>query len=171
MTETSELHAGIRAFGETYDYDASYLGRLLDASAGAHGAFAAAQGMGVHRWALPLDAHYVARIATMLIEDCGACGNLNVRMALEAGVERDIVEAVLNHPGTLASHLRDVYDHTHDVIARADMNEDRLDRLRAHYGAEAFAELAVTITGSRIYPTIKRALGEMKACEIVSVSS
>lgn len=169
MTDIAEFHAGIRAFGAAYDYDSSYLNDLLDASAGAYEAFADAQKMGLHRWALPLDAHYVARIATMLSDDCGACGNLNVKMALEAGVDRGVVDGVLHAPETLKAHLRDVFEHTRDVISGADMNEDRIHRLRAHYGKEAFAELAVTITGSRIYPTIKRALGAMTACEIVSL--
>ncbi len=55
------------------------------------------------------------------------------------------------------------------MVAGAAADEERLDRLRTHYGQEAFAELAVTITGSQIYPTIKRALGAMTACEIVSL--
>ncbi len=168
MTEISEMHAGIRAFGAAYDYDSSYLNDFLDASQGAYEAFADAQKLGVHRWALPLDAHYVARIATMLYDDCGACGNLNVKMALEAGVERHVVEGVLRSPDSLEPHLRDVLDHTRDVLAGASADEERLDRLRGHYGIEAFAELAATITGSRIYPTIKRALGAMSACEIVT---
>lgn len=169
MTDATDPRAALRAFGETYKYDASYIVQLLDASPGAYEAFAVAQGMSQYRKELPLDAHFVARISTMLADDCGACRNLNIRMALEAGVARAVLQALISDASALPAELRDVHDHTLGVVRNGPPNKERADRLRARYGAEAFAEIAVVITGSRIYPTLKRALLADVSCEVLSL--
>ncbi len=43
----------------------------------------------------------------------------------------------------------------------------RAIRIRERYGEAAFAEFAVVIAGSRIYPTVKGALMKMQVCEIL----
>ncbi|MEM6568716.1 MAG: hypothetical protein AAF726_21245 [Planctomycetota bacterium] len=167
-TEIQTKHAQLSAFETRYAYDAGYLHELVNASEGAYEAFAAAQGLPAFRWALPTDAHFVALVATMRFEDCGACANLNLKMAAESGVDRPILRALVVDPASLPGHLRDIHDHARHVATRepaAPDDLDRVDRLRAHYGEEAFAELAAAITGARLYPTMKRAMGRFVACE------
>lgn len=169
MTDTTAARAALEAFGEAYQYDASYLTELLDASPGAFATFQAAQGMSQYRDALPLDAHFVARVAVTLAEDCGECGNLNLRMAVEAGVDRDLLTTLVKDPSSLSAPLRDIRDHAAGVTAGEMPDPERANRIRAHYGDSAFAELAVLITGSRIYPTVKRALLHWRKCELTTL--
>ena len=162
--ETPSHEQELQAFSEAFDYDVSYLERLLAATREGFEAFRAAQAFGQFRSALPLDVHYVARIATMQQEDCGSCGQLNVRMALAAGVDRDLLKQLIADPRELPQPLLDVYEHACIVARSGDVDIDRLERLEARYGVEGVAELALAIAGSRIYPSMKRALGEMKSC-------
>ena len=167
MTQTQ--HEQLRAFADHYAYDTSYMEFMLEAAPDAFAAFAAAQGMSEHRQALPVDDHHVAHVATMQGEDCGPCAQLNLRMAVEAGVDRGLLQCLLDDPSGLPSHLRDVRDHATAVASGGDVDQERVARLRAHYGDTAFAELALSIAGCSLYPTLKRALGYGQHCEALTL--
>ncbi|MFQ5509235.1 MAG: hypothetical protein ACE5FN_07850 [Leptospirillia bacterium] len=169
MTDTQTIKSEMRAFAQTYDYDMGYLESLVDTSPGAYDAFAAGMGMSLYRKALPLDAHFVARVATMQGEDCGPCAQLTLKMAVEAGVDRDLLALLIAQPERLPAPLRDVHGHALAVTRETFPDPERAARIRTHYGDEAFAELAVSITGSRLYPTLKRALLKSSHCERLSL--
>lgn len=162
---TSEALQQIEAFGNRYDYDMTYQRELLSFSEGAFRAFATGQPMSTYRRELPLDAHYVARIATMLHEDCGPCTQLNLEMAVEAGVSRQLLRDLLERPQSLNAVLLDVREHTESVVKGQVIEAGRIDRLRQALGDGGFAELAVCITGGRLFPTLKRALGHSHTCQ------
>ncbi len=164
MTTLREAQAQLQTFGQHYDYDTTYLQDLAEASPAAFEVFGPAQALSTFREHLPLDAHFVARVVTMQNEDCGPCAQLNLRMAIEAGVERSLLEALIDAPDQLPEILRDLRAHVQAVVSGAAGDPDRAERLRTHYGAAAFAELAVVIAGSRMYPTLKRALLDHQAC-------
>lgn len=168
MPDTMSERTAIQAFGRQYDYDVSYLERMLDGSPGAYDAFVAGQPMCLFRSELPLDAHFIARIAAMQGEDCGACAQLNVAMAIEAGVDRELLRTLLERPAELPGPLQDVYRHTRAVASNVAVDPERAERIRAEFGDAAFTELAVVIAGSRIYPTAKRALLMDGACVVSS---
>jgi hypothetical protein len=163
ITRDTQLQE-LRGFGAAHDYDVGYLEELLEASPEGYQAFGGAQPLSSFRSVLPLDAHFIARIATMLAEDCSACAQLNLRLAAEAGVERELLERVLQGPEALAPLHRDVFEHAIGVGRGEPTSEDRLARLRDHLGEAGLAELGLTITGSRIFPTLKRALGHLRSC-------
>ena len=48
-----------------------------------------------HREVVPVEASFAAKITGALAEDCGPCTQLVVDMALEAGMAKDQIEAVL----------------------------------------------------------------------------
>ena len=169
MSDTQSIHAQISAFSEAYRYDASYLAHLLDAAPGAFQAFAPAQSVSKHRDYLPLDAHFVGRIASARGQDCGPCAQLNLRMAVEAGVRRNVLETLIESPDKLPPPLWDVYEHAFAVTSGAEIDHDRLTRLGEIYGEAGVAELAVCIVGSSIFPTLKRALGREGSCELLQV--
>ena len=176
MTTTPDIPAQLEAFAAAYDYDTTYLRTLHDASPGAFAAFHGARGLAEYRRMLTLEAHFVARIAAMQSEDCGACGQLNVRMAIEAGVDRQLLRDLLDHPERLPELLRDIRDHAVAAAAggegaHAVAAKERTDRLRWALGAEGFAELAALITGCRLYPGLKRALGVPAACTPLRVDT
>ncbi|QDV75162.1 hypothetical protein [Botrimarina mediterranea] len=163
---TTDNLAALQEFEATYGYDTAYLRQLAEESPGAYEVFTQAEGMSAYRRALPLEAHYVARIATMLEEDCGPCTQLNLRMAIAAGVERSTLNLLLHSPEKLPSHLRDVRDHSRAIVGAGEVTPERVKRLRAHYGDEAVAEIAVVVIGSRVYPTLKRAMIADQKCII-----
>ncbi|HRW54362.1 MAG TPA: hypothetical protein P5081_15935 [Phycisphaerae bacterium] len=167
----TEIRAQIAAFENAYAYDAGYQTAVLDAAPEAYAHFAAARAMISHRQHLPPDAHYVARIAMMRSDDCGACAQLNLRMAIEAGLDRDLLRRLLDAPETLPPHLIDICKHAADVARNAPPCPERTQRLRDHYGPAGFAELAVCLTGCRIFPTLKRAMDMNRACEKLTLES
>ena len=156
--------AELAAFGAHFDYDVRYLERLMDTAPDAYLAFAAAQPLGHRREGLTPDAHAVACTAVMLHDDCGACAQLNLRMAVEAGVDRQLLQTMLDHPEDLPAPLHDVFEHARQVVRGSDPDPERVGRLREQLGAAAFGELAAAITGARLYPTMKRALGTTTTC-------
>src|SRR5690606_5227410 len=141
MIDIESIRAEVGGFGAHYDYDASYLVHLAESSLGAYEAFAAAQGLGQYRWALPLEAHCVAGIAAALSDDCGACGQLGLRMAVEKGVDRALLRTLVETPEALPGPLADVYAHARAVCKGEPDDLARAARLRAAYGAEGVAEL------------------------------
>lgn len=151
-------------FQQAYDYDTAYLQGLLNDAPGAFYAFSKAEGMSTQRKALPLEAHYVARVATMLVEDCGPCTQLNLRMAVEGGVDRTLLETLLHRPQELPQELRDVYEHAQAAVTGEGLSHERAERIKRAYGRDGFAELAVVITGCQMYPNLKRALLSHESC-------
>lgn len=166
MTDTNQAREEIRQFGRRYDYDVNYLEELLDSSPEGFAAFTHVQAVAAYRKQLPLDAHYVAAVCTMQVEDCGACAQLNLRMAVEAGVSRELLATLIHEPDKLPADLADVRAHTLAVVRGEALDESRVARLTERYGREGFAELALCITGCRMYPTMKRALNRMTACAV-----
>lgn len=167
--ERNDILAQLDEFARHYDYDVSYQKELLAASPGAFAAFAAAPAMSGYRQGLPLDAHYVARITTLREEDCGPCTQLNLKMAVEAGVSRDLLRTLLERPNEQPSELGDVYEYTREVVSGASVDVERASRLQTRFGKAAFAELAVIIAGSRLFPTLKRALLHGERCQLVGL--
>lgn len=65
-TATDPIRAGLRTFSNQYDYDTSYMERLLDLAPAAYDKFAAAMGMSQAADALPAEAAAIAKVATLL---------------------------------------------------------------------------------------------------------
>ncbi len=165
------LHQQLDAFAAAYDYDVDYLRATLEGSRAVFERFTDAQGLSSVRRALPRDAHFIARVATMRGEDCGPCTLLNLKMALEAGVPRELLETALSRPEALPGALADVWAHAAATVEGATFDGERAQRLRLAYGDAGFVELAAAITGARLYPTMKRALGYGERCAPVSLAS
>ena len=158
---TDKLEASrreIRAFGEHYDYDTSYMEALMEASPGAYFAFEAALGMGRYQKAAPTEALIIAKLTAIRAEDCGPCAELGVKMAREAGVPEAVIR-VGGDPKRAPNVLA--------VATNGEMDPELLPRLQARLGREAVAELALGIVATRLYPTMKRGLGFAKSCSLM----
>jgi hypothetical protein len=159
-----EQRLELEEFGQHYHYDVGYLIELLELSPASYVVFEGAMALAEHREHLPLEAHYVARIAALQADDCGACTQLNLRLAVEAGVDRALLRTLLEDPAALPGPLRAVHAHAQQVVRGDNADAQRVAELREAYGEAAFAELAVVILGSRIYPGLRRALGAERTC-------
>lgn len=164
QTAIAQTHAWLQDFGTKYKYDVGYMEALLELSPAAYHSFAAGMGMAEHRVDLPIDAHYVGILSALRADDCGQCTQLNLRLAAEAGVDRDLLRQVLEAPDQLPLPLRTVYDYASQVVRGENADADCVTRLRQVYGDKAFAELAVNVLGARIYPALRRALGAEQSC-------
>ncbi len=157
----------IRQFGRHYDYDTSYLEELMDASVAAFQAFEAAMPMARVRKAAPVDLVMIAKLAAMRAQDCGPCTLLSVKMARDAGVAEEVIRAVLRGGAELNPGQRDVHDYARALALNEDMDAGLLPRLMQRCGRETVAELAVNIIATKLYPTLKRALGHAQSCSLI----
>ena len=167
---TDKLEASrreIRAFGEHYDYDTSYMEALMEASPGAYFAFEAALGMGRYQKAAPTEALIIAKLTAIRAEDCGPCAELGVKMAREAGVPEAVIRGALRGGEGLTAEQREIHDYALAVATNGEMDPELLPRLQARLGREAVAELALGIVATRLYPTMKRGLGFAKSCSLM----
>jgi hypothetical protein len=128
-----------------------------------------------YRRDVPADVYYAAKLTAIVAEDCGPCSQLVVAMALGDGVDprtvatvvggaEEEIDAVLAEPARLGVRF-----------ARAVLAHDpAADELRAiiarRWGPRAVVSLAFAITASRLFPTLKYALGHGKACQRVEVA-
>ena len=85
----------LRAFSKRYGYDTGYIEMVLKESPSVFFKFAPVMKASAHREIVPMATSFAAKLAGALGEDCGPCTQLCVDMALEAGMAKDQIEAVL----------------------------------------------------------------------------
>lgn len=160
-----------RRFGRRYDYDVDYLLRVIEVSPAAAVKVSLAQGMTHHRRGIALAPYFAAKVRTALAEDCGPCAQLVVNMALEAGVPPDLVRSVVaGEVAALPPEVALVVQFTDRVLVRDPAAEPLREQIRQRWGEPALVTLALAISASRLYPTLKYALGFGLACQRVSVA-
>ena len=159
------------AFERDTGYDVTYVREMLAADAKAVMTLFKVQGMSRYRKDVPLDAWYAAGLAGALAEDCGPCTQLGVTMAEREGVAPDTLRAIVT------GDLRAMPD---DVVlayrfAKASLAHDlAADELRSEvvkrWGERGLISLSFALAASRVYPTVKYALGHGKACTRLTVA-
>jgi hypothetical protein len=161
----------LRAFATRYGYDTTYLEMLLNESPAGFFKFAPLMKAAAHREAVPIEASFAAKIVGALAEDCGPCTQLVVDMALEAGMPKDQIEAVLrrdpramNEATTLGFRFADA------VVRRSTDDEEFRDAVKAQWGQKGVIDLTMALQLGRIFPMVKAGLGYAKECRRVTVS-
>ncbi|MEZ6038430.1 MAG: hypothetical protein R3F29_13180 [Planctomycetota bacterium] len=96
--DPAATRAWLADFEAQYAYDTGYMEQLLELSPAAYDAFAGAMGMAEVREHLSVDAHFVGCISALLADDCGQCTQLNLKMAVEAGVDRALLRQLMEDP-------------------------------------------------------------------------
>jgi alkylhydroperoxidase family enzyme len=154
-------------FEAHYQYDSTYMRELLAYSPEGFAKFVAFLPLSDHREVLSLNSFWVAKLAAMQVCDCGHCVQLNIRMALEAGVDKDIVKASIYGGSKLPEDLKDVYDFATSVASAVVVDPVLEQRINEQFDKAQLMELGVCIATVSIFPTIKRALGYTKSCSLV----
>ncbi|HMM92883.1 hypothetical protein [Bradyrhizobium sp.] len=161
----------LRAFTERYGYDVSYLEMLLNESPAGFFKFAPIMKASAHCEVVPVEACFAAKIVGALAEDCGPCTQLVVDMALEAGMAKDQIEAVLrrepramNEATTLGFRFADA------VVRRSADDEEFRDAVRAEWGQKGVIDLTMALQLGRMFPMVKAGLGYARECRRISVS-
>jgi len=160
----------LRATSKRYGYDTSYLEMMLQESPSAFFKFASLMKAAAHREVVPVDASFAAKLVGALAEDCGPCTQLCVDMALEAGMARDQIEAVLRRDTSAMNSATILGFRFADAVARRSADDDEhRDAVRARWGEKGVIDLTLALQMGRMFPMVKAGLGYAKACRRVSV--
>ncbi len=161
----------LRSFSKRYGYDTSYLDMLLKVSPAAFFKLAPLMKAAAHREVIPVEAKFAASITGALGEDCGPCTQLTVDMALEAGMARDQVEAVLRRDISAMTEATALGFQFADAVVHHAMDDDKYrDAVRARWGDKGVIDLAMTLQLGRMFPMLKLALGYARECRRVTVA-
>ena len=164
------LRRRIAAFEREWHYDTSYLHDLIEADPRAMMLFGKAIALGRYRKDAPPVACFAAGFVGVRSEDCGPSAQLSDDMALSAGMDPAVVRAVVAHdlaamPDDAALAVRFA-----EATLRHGIEADELrDEIVRRWGRRGLVSLAFAITASRLYPTLKYALGHGRACTRVTV--
>ena len=160
----------LRATGKRYGYDTSYLEMMLKESPSAFFKFAPVMKAAGHREVIPVDASFAAKIVGALAEDCGPCTQLVVDMALEAGMPKEQIEAVLRRdPRVMNSDTVLGFRFADAVVRRSPDADEYRDAIRARWGEKGVIDLTLALQMGRIFPMVKAGLGYAKECRRVTV--
>jgi hypothetical protein len=155
-----------------FDYDLSYARDIYDASPRAFFRFSRIFGLAQHREDVPREAWFAAKIAATLAEDCGPCTQLVVTMAEREGVSTATLRAVLAGDETGMSPDASLGFRFARAVLERDIGEG--DQLRSEvvslWGRKGLVSLALAVAASRVFPTVKYALGHGHACARVRVA-
>jgi hypothetical protein len=164
------LRRWITKFERTWNYDAGYLRDLLDADPRAMMAFGKVAALSSYRKDVPPAACSAAGIVGTLAEDCGPCTQLVIDMAQRNGVDSNILRAIVARDFTampfevaLAARFAEA------TLAHAPEADDLREEVVRRFGKRGLVSLAFAMTASRLYPTLKYALGHGHACTRLTV--
>lgn len=165
------LRKAIGKFERTWNYDAGYMRDIVDVSPRAAWLFSRAAALGRFRRDLPIEPWYAAGITAVRHEDCGPCTQLGVAMAERDGVSPAVLRAILaGNPDAMPPDIALVWKFTRATLAHDPSADEYREAIVKRWGRRALVSLAFAITASRIYPTVKYALGHGKACTRVVVA-
>jgi alkylhydroperoxidase family enzyme len=161
----------IDTFENEFSYDMGYARDLLGTSLKATMLFHKATAMGDYREDLPKDAWYAAKLVATRAEDCGPCTQLVVTMAERDGQSAEMIRAVLSDRSEeLSDDVRLVVEFTHATLQRDAIADPLRERVVARFGRRGLVSIALAIISSRLYPTLKYALGYGHTCSVVHVA-
>ena len=160
------------AYEREFDYDTSYLRDIYAASPRAFWRFSKFVGLSTYREGAPYDAWFAAKLVCTLAEDCGPCTQLVVTMAERAGVNAATLRAILaSDEAAMSTDATLGYRFSRAVLSRDVALGDRLrEEIVSRWGQKAVISLAFALASSRVFPTVKYALGHGKACVRVRVA-
>lgn len=161
----------LRSFSKRYGYDTSYIELVLSESPSAFFKFAPVMKASAHREVVPVETSFAAKITGALAEDCGPCTQLCVDMALEAGMAKNQIEAVLRSDiRAMSPDVRLGFQFADAVVRRSMEDETFRDAVRARWGEKGVIDLTMALQLGRLFPMVKLALGYAKECRRVTVA-
>jgi hypothetical protein len=165
------LHRLARRFERQWDYDASYLHDIIDIDPRAAWMFQRAASLGTYRKDVPVDALAAAGITAVKNEDCGPCTQLSVSMAEQAGVDPNVLRAILTGtPDLMSPDAALAWRFTRATLDHDPAAGEYRQQIIARWGGKAVLSLAFTIVTARLYPTVKYATGHGEACRRIVVN-
>lgn len=165
----TEVQKQIDDFEAHYNYDSTYMREMLEHSPIGFAKFNAFVPLSSHREKLGIDDYWVAKLAAMQVEDCAACLQLTVQMAVEEGVSKNIIEVVISGGSELPHNLYDVYSYAKAVAKNSPIEPTLIQRIEARFDKGSLLEFGLCIASARVFPTIKRALRYTNSCSLINI--
>ena len=161
----------IDGFERQWGYDASYMRDVIRANPASFVKFAFGT-RGADPKAAPPEALFAAQLAGVLAEDCGPCTQLGVDMAIANGIDPGVVRGVLaGDVAAMGETAGLAFRFARASLARDMETADPLrDEIVRRWGEKALVAIGLSLVASRMYPTLKYALGHGKACSKVTVA-
>ncbi|MBS0360366.1 MAG: hypothetical protein JSR98_03215 [Proteobacteria bacterium] len=158
-------------FERQWGYDASYMRDVLATNSWSFLKFMLGSQM-ADRSAAPPEAILAAGLVGTLSEDCGPCVQIGVDMATAQGLDPDVIRAVLaGDEAGMGETAALVWRFARASLVRDMEACDPLrDEIVRRWGQRGLVAIGLTLTASRMYPTLKYALGHGKACSKVVVA-
>lgn len=166
---TTDYRKMIDDFENHYNYDSTYMRDLLESSLAGYEKFSNFLPLARHRERLGTEAYWVAKLSAMQVGDCGDCLQLNIRMALESGVEKPVIESVLNGGDTLPAELNDIYHYAKQIASNDSVAPELLDRISERYDKGDLLEFGLCIAAGMVFPVMRRAAGYAKSCSVMEI--
>lgn len=165
------LHKGISRFERQWNYDASYMHDIADASPRAASLFNRVTALGRFRVGVPAEVYSAAGITAVRQEDCGPCTQIGVTMAERSGVDPAVLRALLaDDEAAMPANVALAWKFTRATLAHDPAADDLREEIVRRWGRVGLVSLAFAIVTARLYPTVKYALGHGKACMRVVVA-
>jgi len=161
----------LAGFERQWGYDASYLHDVNRASPASVIKFMLGS-RAPDTKAAPPEALFAAQLAGVLSEDCGPCTQLGVDMAIAGGIDPDVVRGALaGDDAAMGETASLAYRFAQASLARDMATADPLrDEIVRRWGEKALVAIGLSLMASRMYPTLKYALGHGKTCSKVTVA-
>jgi hypothetical protein len=165
------LSRWLDGFEKTFNYDASYMRDVLRASPASLVKFALGT-RAMDMKAAPPEALVAAGLVGTLAEDCGPCTQVGVDIATANGVDPKILRAILaGDEAGMGEAAALAWRFARASLARDMAAADPLrDQIVARWGEKALVAIGLSLVASRMYPTLKYALGHGKTCSKVMVA-
>ncbi|ABS63341.1 conserved hypothetical protein [Parvibaculum lavamentivorans DS-1] len=119
---------------------------------------------------LPLDAYCAVRIAAVHAEDCGPCLQTVINLLLAAGATPQVLRAAV--AGDLAAmdeRTRTAFEFARAIAARDIHADDLRPVIERWWGKAGITEIALAVASTRVFPTVKRAMGYAQSCQRVVI--
>lgn len=154
-------------FAQRYDYDVDYLHEMEADAPGSLWRYLLLAPLSQRCSTAPPEAYFTAKLLATQQQDCGPCVRLVVNMAVQAGVDKNLLLGLLRgdaddlHEDTVL-----VINFTRQILAQESAT-DYGAAIAQRWGAGAVADLSLAIAFGGFYPTLKRGLGHAQSCEPV----
>lgn len=165
------LLRSVRNMERKYGYDATYLHEMADDSVNAFVRFAIIQLTGGgFRADAPANAWFAAGIGGALVEDCGPCVQIASDIAMEEGMNGELIKQLLSGAPTDADAQLG-FDYGRALLLAAPRLDELREAIETKWGKKALLALTLRAMTARNFPVIKRAMGHAKTCQRVRIGN
>lgn len=165
------IEKALRKSEEETGESADWMREIFAHSKSAAFKFALFLPMARHRTAVPASAYNVARIVAIKIEDCGPCTQTVVNQSLADKVAPSIIaSAIGDRPEELPTDEALAFRFAEAILQKSHDLADLSDEVVQRWGKQGLIDLAFAISSTRIFPTVKRALGYGEACQLIELN-